>query len=159
MSPMVPEPHDPSCLFCAIVAGTEPSSVVCEDELSLAFMDIRQANPGHVLVIPKAHYPHLAELPGDLGAHLFTVGHRLAGAIRLSGLRSQGMNLFVADGDGFQEIYHVHLHVWPRYWGDAFTHTVGPGWHEWRESVADRAELDSLAAQIRDGIRRQPELG
>jgi diadenosine tetraphosphate (Ap4A) HIT family hydrolase len=139
-------------LFCKIVAGEEPSSIVFEDERTLGFMDIAQANPGHVLIIPKDHYPHLAELPPDLGAHLFTIGQRLTAAIRRSGLRSRGMNLFMADGDGFQEIYHVHLHVWPRYWGDAFTHLVVPGWHEWRNSDAPRDELDAVAAQIRAGL-------
>ncbi len=150
------EPSDPHCLFCKIVAGVEPSSKVYEDARCLAFMDIAQANPGHVLIIPREHYPHLAELPPEIGAHLFTIGQELAAAIRRSGLRSEGMNLFMADGDGFQEIYHVHLHVWPRYWGDAFTHMVVPGWHEWRNSDAPRTELDATAAQIRSGLLQPP---
>lgn len=151
---MASSPFDPTCLFCKIVSGTEPSSVICEDDVSLAFMDIAQANPGHLLIVPKGHYPHLAELPPELGAHLFTVAQRLTAALRLSGLRAQGMNIFMADGEGFQEIYHVHLHVWPRYWGDAFTHMVVPGWHEWRNSDAPRDELDATAAQIRAGLEQ-----
>lgn len=140
------------CVFCAIVSGQSPASLVYEDDVSLALMDIRQADPGHVLVIPRTHYPHLADLPEETGAHLFTVGQRVAAAIRRSGLRSEGMNLFLTDGEGFQEVYHAHLHVWPRFEGDLFARMIGPGWHKWRGRIVTREELDRLAEQIRAGL-------
>ena len=53
-----------SCIFCKIVEGSAPASKVYEDDICLAFMDIQPVNPGHVLVIPKAHFADLSELPG-----------------------------------------------------------------------------------------------
>src|SRR2546429_665699 len=112
---------DSDCIFCRIVAGAVPASVVFEDNLALAFMTIGPVNPGHTLVIPKAHLPYLADLPEAVGAHLFTIAQRVAAAIRGSGLRCEGINLFLADGEAaFQEVLHSHLHVFPRYKGDPF---------------------------------------
>ncbi len=61
-------------------------------------MDIAQINPGHALVIPKAHYAALSDLPEVIGAHLFTIAQRLAGVVQRSGVRCEGVNLFLSDG-------------------------------------------------------------
>jgi diadenosine tetraphosphate (Ap4A) HIT family hydrolase len=144
---------DPDCIFCAIVAGRAPASVVHDDDATLAFLDLHPVTPGHLLVIPKGHAAGLAELDPAAGARLFVVGQRLAAALRASGLRCAGVNLFLADGAAAgQEVFHVHLHVFPRFAGDAF----GPG-RPFRVGPAalrvggdpSRADLDAVAAQIR----------
>ena len=133
------------CIFCAIVAGTAPTSVVYEDDVSLGFMDIQPVNPGHLLVIPKRHAAGLAELDEQTGGHLFRVAMRLAAALRRSGLPCEGINFFLADGEvAFQDVFHVHLHVIPRSAGDAFK--IDADW----SAQPPRAELDDLAARIRN---------
>jgi histidine triad (HIT) family protein len=141
----VTEPVDPDCVFCAIVAGREPVSEVYRDERALALMTIGPVTPGHLMVIPLGHYPYLADLPPDLGAHLFTVAQRMAAAIRASGLRCEGINLFLADGEAaFQEVFHAHLHVFARYEGDGFE-LESPAFHG---PGPERAELDANARLI-----------
>ncbi|WP_035858960.1 HIT family protein [Cryptosporangium arvum] len=135
-----------SCVFCEIVAGTSPASVVHADEDVLAIMDIQPVNPGHLLVIPRRHVVGLADLPEDLGSAVWSTAHRLAGAVRRSGLRCEGINLFLADGEAaFQEVFHVHLHVVPRFTGDTFRLSA-----DWR--VRDRDLLDSDAAAVRESF-------
>lgn len=134
------------CVFCDILAGTEPSSMVYRDEQSAAFMDIHPVNRGHVLVIPTTHAAGLSELNPDDGAHLFRVAQRVAGALRQSGLRCEGVNLFLADGEAAgQEVFHVHLHVVPRFKGDGFGLTFPHGYSR----LPPRADLDDAAAAIR----------
>ncbi len=111
---------DPSCIFCRIIAGEAPAAVVYRDELVTAFMDIQPINPGHLLIVCNDHAPQLADLAEPLGQHVFTVAQRLATVLRRSGLRCEGVNLFLADGPPAQEVLHVHLHVIPRFRGDGF---------------------------------------
>lgn len=142
-------PADSTCIFCAIVAGTAPSSPVYEDEHSLAFMDLAQETGGHVLVIPKTHYASLAELPPATGAHLFRIAQRAAAALRGSGIRCDGVMLGLADGEAAgQEVFHVHLHVHTRFRDDRFSQLVRPAWQRQRVRPP-REELDRLAAKIR----------
>ena len=109
------------CIFCAIVAGSAPASIVYDDADLLAFMDDRTGHPGHLLIFPKRHAPFLADLDEATGARIFTVAMRLAQALRGSGLRCEGINLFLADGEAaFQEVFHTHLHIFPRFAGDTF---------------------------------------
>jgi histidine triad (HIT) family protein len=138
-----------SCVFCDIVRGQAPASRVYSDERVLAFMDIQPVNPGHLLVVPRLHAAGLDGLDGELGGHLFQVGMKLAGALRLSGLRCEGVDLFLADGQAAgQEVMHVHLHVIPRYRGDGFGFRFGPGYRQRPE----RAALEEAAAAIRQGL-------
>src|SRR5262245_43098952 len=116
---MTPRPASAGCGFCQIVAGCAPASVVYGDDEVLAFLDRAPVNPGHLLVIPKPQYPTLAEVPEATGARLFTVAARRAGALRCSGVRCEGVHLFLADGEAAcQEVAHCHLHVVPRLPGD-----------------------------------------
>jgi histidine triad (HIT) family protein len=133
------------CVFCRILAGELPASFVHRDERCSAFMDIQPVNAGHLLVIPNRHAPHLADVDADAAAHLMSVAHRLADALRRSGLRCEGVNLFLADGEAaMQEIFHLHLHVIPRFAGDGFGLRFGPDY----ETLPPRAELDEAAARI-----------
>jgi len=134
-----------SCVFCDILAGDLPSSVVFEDELVSAFMDIQPVNPGHVLIIPKQHAMFLADLHEETGGHIFRIAHRIAIALRRSDVKCEGVNMFLADGEAAgQEVFHVHLHVFPRFVGDGFGLRFGP---EYGNKPA-REELDDAAEQI-----------
>lgn len=133
------------CVFCDIVAGREAASVVHSGETVLAFLDIRPLTTGHLLVVPRAHAPYLADLDPAVGGHMFGVAQQMAAALRRSGLPCQGVNLFLADGEAaFQEVFHVHLHVIPRNPGDGFRLHA-----KWRNPP--RAELDSVAEKVRAG--------
>src|SRR4051795_11010654 len=70
------------CTFCDLIQGAAEVSVCHEDADSIAFMDIQPVNAGHVLVVPRAHYNSLLDVPPEIGVHLFQVTMRLAGAIR-----------------------------------------------------------------------------
>jgi len=140
-----------SCVFCGIVAGTLGASVVHESPTVLAFMDIAPVTPGHALVVPKAHLPDLADLSDEVAAEMFAVARSVAAALRVSPLRAAGINLFYADGEAaFQEVFHAHLHVIPRYADDGFGVTS-----RWSAPPA-RAELDTHATQIRTALDAVP---
>ena len=141
-----------SCVFCQIIEGTASSSKVYEDEISLAFMDIQPVNPGHILVVPKAHFNDLSELPAPIGSHLFQVAQRISLSIEKTHVKSEGIDLFLAHGEAAgQEIFHVHLHIIPRFAGDEFGFRFGPNY----ANLPERSELDMVAAQI----KQQLELG
>ena len=141
---------DPSsCIFCDIVAGHSPASMVYRDELVCAFMDIRPVNPGHLLVIPNEHATCLADLEPATGGRMFEVGQRLAKALRASGIRCEGIDFFLADGEpAGQEVFHAHLHVVPRFAGDGFGLHYSPDYGK----VHDRATLQSIAAVVRNAL-------
>lgn len=138
-----------NCIFCQIIAGQAPASIIYQDERCLAFMDIQPVNPGHLLVIPRQHAPDLASLHPQDGAHIFQVGQSLAAALRRSELCCEGIDLFLADGAAAgQEIFHVHLHVIPRFSGDGFGFHFAPGYYD-RPS---RQELDQAVRKILQAI-------
>ncbi len=131
------------CVFCALVAGEREASVVYDDDRLLGFMDLHPVNPGHVLLVPKEHATAMADVDEDTGAHVFRIAMRMQQAIRRSGVRCEGINLFVADGEAaFQDVFHFHLHVIPRFEGDPFKIEA-----DWKE--APRSELDRAATGIR----------
>ena len=139
----------PDCIFCQILAGASPASFVYRDDVCAAFMDIQPVNPGHVLVIPNTHAAYLADLHADTAAHLARITQRLAAAVRQSGVRCEGVNLFLADGEAAgQEVFHVHWHVIPRFAGDGFGFRFGPEY----ANLPPRAALDELAARMRRGF-------
>src|SRR4051812_4374298 len=109
------------CVFCRIIEGELPASIVYMDDLVIAFMDINPVTTGHLLVVPLKHFASLSDMDEATGVHLFRVAMRLQEAIRRSGIMCEGINLFLADGEAAgQEVFHVHLHVFPRYEGDGF---------------------------------------
>ncbi|MGZ4381407.1 MAG: HIT family protein [Gaiellaceae bacterium] len=137
------------CVFCEIAAGREPASVVCEDDLVMAFMDRAPATEGYVIAIPKAHVPRLDDLDEDTGARLFTTVLRVQSVLRAV-LRCDGINLLAFDGEAAgQEIPHTHLHVVPRYVGDSVE------WLECEVLEPRREELDGLAASLRRGYEER----
>lgn len=141
------------CPFCSIVAGQAPATFVFQDEHCAAFMDIQPVNPGHVLIVPVRHATSLADLSAAAAGHLMQVAHGIAGALRHSGLRCDGVNLLLADGEAaMQEVFHVHLHVFPRFPGDGFGLRFDPEYSR-RPS---REQLEHAAGQIRSALGTVP---
>jgi histidine triad (HIT) family protein len=118
--------------------------VVYEDARTVVFMDIQPVVRGHMLVVPRAHAPYLADLDPEDGAEVFKAGQRAAAALRRSTLRCEGVNLFLADGEvAGQDVFHAHLHVIPRYTGDGFGLRFPEDY-----SIRPRSELDEAAAAL-----------
>src|SRR5450759_5154627 len=110
--------RDPDCLFCKIVAGELPAQIVAEDERTVAFMDINPGTRGHLLVVPRQHSVNLLETePEDLQATILTA-QRMA-RLLTERLGADGVNLLNSCGAAaWQTVFHLHIHVIPRYSDD-----------------------------------------
>ena len=134
------------CIFCEMIDGQGEITFVYQDELVSAFMDIQPVNAGHILVVPNEHATYLADLLEETGARLFQVAQQLATALRSSGLRCEGVNFFLADGEAAgQEIFHVHFHVFPRFKSDGFGLTFADSYF----TLPSRSDLEEAASAIR----------
>lgn len=141
-----------SCVFCDLLAGSLEASFVYRDDSVAAFMDIQPVTPGHVLVVPVAHHVALGDLPAGTGAAMFDLAQRVAAGLRRSGLKCEGVNLFFADGEAAgQEVFHAHLHVFPRFAGDGF----GLRFPEGYTALPTRAALEQVAAGIRASLEAE----
>lgn len=145
------------CPFCRILSGEMPGTFVHRDEHCSAFMDIQPVNPGHILVVPIRHAAHLVDLDGPTAGHIMQIGQKLAAALRRSGLRCEGVNLFLADGEAaMQQVLHVHLHVLPRFAGDGFGLRFGPDYAR----RPPRVDLERAGGLIREALERNlPAVG
>ena len=133
------------CIFCKLMNGEGEASIVNEDERTVTLMDIQPLTTGHMLVIPRAHASHLADLDAEDGAQMFRVAQAAAASLRRSRLECDGVNFMLADGEAAgQDVFHIHLHVFPRFPGDGFGLQLPPDF-----VVRPRAELDSAAAALR----------
>jgi histidine triad (HIT) family protein len=132
---------DPDCLFCKIVAGELPATIVAEDERTVAFMDIHPATRGHALVVPREHARDVHEIdPEDLQA-VAVAAQRLAARAR-DNLGADGVNLLNSNGAAaWQTVFHFHVHVIPRYDGD-------PLRLPWVPAPGDADEIAAAAAEL-----------
>jgi histidine triad (HIT) family protein len=132
---------DPDCIFCKIVAGELPATIVDEDEQTIAFMDINPATRGHALVVPREHAADLLEIePAQLAA-VNVAAQRLAGRAKQS-LGADGVNLINSCGAvAWQTVFHFHLHVIPRYQDD-------PLRLPWQPQPGDAGEIAAAAARL-----------
>lgn len=130
------------CVFCRIVAKQIPASVVFEDDATLAFMDLGQVNPGHVLVACKAHAENVYALDDAQAAAVFRTAARVARAIRES-FNPPGLSLYQANGKpAGQTVFHFHLHVLPRHEADGMQLV-------WPVKNPPREQLEDYAGRIR----------
>ena len=103
------------CIFCAIVEGDAPSTLVDEDEDTVTFMDINPATSGHALVVPRAQSRDLLDISADDIAACAVAARRMA-ARMVERLGADGVNLLNSCGAAaWQTVFHFHLHVVPRY--------------------------------------------
>jgi histidine triad (HIT) family protein len=133
------------CVFCRIVAGQIPSTRVHEDEHTLAFMDLGQVNPGHVLVAVKKHAENLYALDDTQAAAVARACTRVARAIR-EAFKPEGLSVYQANGKAAgQTVFHYHVHLLPRHAGDGMELT-------WPVKNPPREKLEEYAAKIRAGL-------
>ena len=133
------------CVFCEIVHGTSPASLVYQDDTVVAFMDIQPITQGHMLVLPREHAVLMTDLNEAAAMRTFKIARRLAAVARHT-LGASGINLLVMDGEAaYQDVPHFHIHVIPRYPRDGFGLTFPPSY----ENAPARAQLDAIAAALR----------
>jgi histidine triad (HIT) family protein len=134
--------RNPDCIFCKIVAGEAPATIVDEDERTVAFMDISPATRGHALVVPRRHWRDLLEIGReDLEATL-VAAKRLASRM-VDRLDADGINLLNSCRPAaWQVVFHFHVHVIPRYEGD-------PLRLPWTPAEGDKQEIEAAAAALR----------
>ncbi len=133
------------CVFCAVVAGSEPSHVVLDEPDLIAFLDYRPVFKGHVLVIPREHVVTLPELPAELLAPLFGAVARCCTAA-VEALGAQGS--WVAENNIVsQAVPHLHVHVVPRTKGDGLRGFFWP-----RQKYDGEAEMAEYAARLRGAL-------
>jgi histidine triad (HIT) family protein len=135
-----PMPED--CIFCKIAAGELPSEIVQEDEHTLAFMDVNPWTRGHALVIPRHHSRGLYDAPEEDLTRAVAAAQRLALRMR-DGLGCDGVNLLnCCEPAAWQTVFHLHIHVIPRYDDDPLQLPVRP-------RQAGQQELAEVAADLR----------
>ncbi len=143
--------HPDDCIFCRIVAGESACEEIYRDELTLAFMDIHPANDGQCLVIPKAHFEMVFEMPPALFGAVGSSVVKVARAVNEL-LRPGGLSVLQANGAlAGQTVPHVHVHVLPRRAGD----NLLINWDRERTNVgtADPADIATIAARLRTRLR------
>ncbi len=133
--------RDPDCIFCKILAGELPATLVGEDERTISFMDINPATRGHALVIPRTHTQDLLSIePEDLSA-VTLAAQRLARRAEQH-LGADGVNLINACGaSAWQTVFHFHMHVVPRYVDD-------PLRLPWIPTPGDPEEIATAAQEL-----------
>ncbi len=130
------------CIFCQIVAGELPAQIIDSDDRTVTFMDINPATRGHALVVPRHHARDLLEVGAeDLSAAVLTA-QRIARRMK-ERLRADGVNLLNACGaPAWQTVFHLHVHVIPRFRDD-------PLRLPWTPSAGDPEEIAAAAAELR----------
>jgi len=133
---------DPDCIFCKIIAGELPGTIVAEDERTVSFMDINPATRGHALVIPRAHARDLLDIdPDDLAACAHAAQQLAQKAT--DALGADGVNLLNACGaTAWQSVFHFHIHVIPRYKDDPLRLPWVPG-------PGDPDEINAAAEELK----------
>ena len=138
-----------NCIFCKIVRGEMPASIIFEDDICVAFMDVFPITDGHSLLIPKKHFTNMFDVDDDVVAHL---AKRLADLTRRVKEASgeEGVINTVANGEGAgQDVPHLHFHAIPRSRGSPFGFQFPP---DYRNEMADRDGLEQMAKKIRESV-------
>jgi histidine triad (HIT) family protein len=129
------------CIFCKILAGELPATVVAEDERTLAFMDINPATRGHVLVIPREHSRNLIDV-GEEDLQACALAAQRVARLQREKLGADGVNLLnSSESVAWQTVFHFHVHVIPRYHDDPLKLPWVPGPGDMDEIKAAGAEL------------------
>lgn len=133
-----------NCIFCRIVAGDAPAHRVCEDEHTVAFMDIFPVTDGHTLVVTRRHFANLFEADVAALQAVAATAKRVAHALE-SVLQPDGLMVFQLNGAAAgQTVWHYHMHLMPRASGEPLVlHTRQPG---------DPARLQELATALRSAL-------
>ncbi|WP_225782816.1 HIT family protein [Xenophilus sp. Marseille-Q4582] len=138
------------CIFCKLVAGEIPAARIHEDELTLAFMDIGQVNPGHVLVATKRHAVTVLDLSPEEAAAVMRTAQRVARAAERA-FAAEGLMLAQFNGRAAgQTVFHYHMHVVPRHSDDGLALS-------WRRQEPGAEVLQGYAARLREALAASPD--
>lgn len=139
---------DPDCPFCEIVLRDDPDArEVYRDEHVVAFFPTEPAVLGHTMVIPRKHVADIWSMDEETAGHLSRATVRLAGAIR-EAVHPEGLNVIQSNGEAAtQTVFHLHVHLVPRWDGDA----MGPIWPE--ETDYSEEEKDDVLMRVRTACR------
>ena len=136
---------DESCIFCKIVNKQARASIIYEDEIFLVFLDIRPLNMGHTLVIPKAHYVDIFDIPEKELSQVHKIAQKISCAVKKA-TDADGISIIQQNGKAAgQDIFHIHVHVVPRFEAQKL-----PPFSELKE--VERAKLDSMAKKIKQQL-------
>jgi histidine triad (HIT) family protein len=136
---------DEPCIFCKIVSKQAPSSIIYEDEAVMVFLDIRPLNLGHTLVIPKTHYVDIFDIPEKELSQIHKVAKLVSFAIKKA-TAADGISIIQQNGKAAgQDIFHIHVHVVPRFEGQKLPH-----FSDLKE--VERAKLDAMAKEIKQHL-------
>ncbi|MGC8971478.1 MAG: HIT family protein [bacterium] len=135
------------CIFCKIIKRESEGYIVFEDDISLAFLDIRPLNPGHCLLVPKEHYETLMDVPEDLVGPIFRNAKLISKAIEL-GLEAQGIFIGINNRVS-QSIPHLHVHIVPRNRNDGLKGFFWP-----RHPYKDRETALEIQSKIKSAIEK-----
>lgn len=137
---------DNDCIFCKIIAGAIPSKTVYEDEDYKAILDVSPASQGHVIILPKNHAANIFELSDEDARGIMPVAKKIAAA-QMKVFGCDGVNVLQNNGEAAgQTVFHLHVHVIPRYKGD----TVDIKWKQNPDMELDSI-YDKLKNQLQDG--------
>lgn len=126
-----------NCIFCKIIEGEIPSKTLYEDDDFKVIFDISPASRGHVIILPKYHAANIFELPEKVTADAFIMAKKIATVLK-SVLNCDGVNILQNNGEAAgQTVFHLHIHVIPRYKDDNMGLT-------WKQGEADPEELDKI---------------
>lgn len=132
---------DANCIFCKIAKGEIPSKTLYEDERFRVILDLGPATKGHALILPKAHYANLYELPEELAGEAMKLAKKMA-AKMTEKLKCEGFNLIQNNGDmAGQTVFHFHMHMIPRYQADG--QKIG-----WKPMEVTQDELEEVMKEI-----------
>jgi histidine triad (HIT) family protein len=134
-----------NCIFCDIIAGKAPASIVYENDFVLGIMSLDQPNPYKAMILPKDHVENIYDLSAEQASHIFQAAVVVANGIKLAS-KCPGLNLIQSNGViGQQDVFHFHLHLLPRIENDSVT-------LNWPNAIAERHDLDQMASEIRSHI-------
>ncbi|MBK6019159.1 HIT family protein [Streptomyces sp. MBT53] len=147
---MTVDHHGVDCVFCGIAAGTEPARVVADTAETLTFLPVRPVHPGHVLVVPRRHVADIWDLDEETAAAVGAAVLRAAHAVRAAH-RPEGLNVIQSSGAvATQSVFHLHVHVVPRYQGDRMPYL----WPAKAEEAEEAEKTEEDPALLDDSARR-----
>ncbi len=140
-----------SCSFCKIVSREAQASIIYEGDSVLAFMDLHPANVGHTLVVPREHWETIYDIPEKVLADLFAVVKRVSVAVKKA-VGAEGISILqFNERAAGQSVRHFHVHVIPRFRGDAISKFIGgmlgPGFKK-----VERQDLDEIAEKLKENF-------
>lgn len=134
---------DENCVFCKIIAGEIPSTTVYEDDDFKAILDVNPAARGHVIILPKKHAANIFELEDEDAAKVFPIAKKIASAVKKT-YDCDGVNILQNNGEAAgQTVFHLHVHVVPRYYDDEVNIMWKPG---------ETPDLDAVADEIKNNL-------